>query len=85
MGADNQGGYLENPAEKNKVITCVDTAIAAGIYVVIRPVPPVRIDPHCAHGHSANVISSRSCSLKKMRTHVCHTSIIIIIIIIIST
>merc|ERR1740139_507296 len=35
MGADNQGGYLENPAEKNKVITCVDAAIAAGIYVVI--------------------------------------------------
>jgi len=35
MGADNQGGYIENPNEKDKVITCVDAAIAAGIYVVI--------------------------------------------------
>merc|ERR1712050_290591 len=34
MGAD-QGGYVENPGEKDKVITCVDAAIAAGIYVVI--------------------------------------------------
>jgi len=34
MGAD-QGGYVANPDEKYKVITCVDAAIAAGIYVII--------------------------------------------------
>jgi len=35
MGADQEGGYLSNPREKDKVIECVYAAIQAGIYVII--------------------------------------------------
>ncbi len=35
MGVDDQGGYLTNPENKNKVKTVVDAAINEGMYVLI--------------------------------------------------